>query len=792
MLYFVHLLLFSSITFFLIGSYVIYLDRNAVLNRVFALFSLSLALWSLSIVLIMISQDAQSRTLASVFAAIGFTTFASISLHFFLIYTKKEQLLKKWWIYLVVYCPPLVFIYQAFIGEFLGNGFIHTQYGWIIVIQTSSIWFWLFTVFYLVTGMLNISMCYAMLKKTTSEQERKQTKIILVAALSSFIVCTVINLSIRIFKVYIPDITVVGLLIWDFGILYAIVRYRLMILTPTVAAENILRTLIDSVILVSPEGKIVSVNPETTRLLGYDSTELIGKPLEMLFPKDTQLEMSNIGNSLKYSPIRNKDTYFVSKSNNSIPIIFSASDCRDKNGYSIGFVAVSRDITHLKNVEGSLKHLAHHDVLTNLPNRLLLNERLNVAIAKAKQNDTYIAFVLLDLDLFKEVNDVYGHNVGDLLLIEVSNRLTVSVRESDTVARLGGDEFVVLLADLPNENDYEITVRRILKHISDPVMIENRVINITASAGVSVYPRHGTDYESLLKCADLAMYRVKDLEKNNFQEYNPSMSSILTKRITLENQLKKSIVNNQLLLEYQPIINVQTGKIIGFEALIRWDNTEYGMLLPDAFLPLAEENGFILDIGEWVLRTACIQAKTWQKNSIQPLYVSVNISAQEFYPDSFTAIIKQILFETKLDPECLILEIKESTAMHDLEKTLIILTELHHLKIKVVIDDFGMGYSTLLYFKNFFIHAIKINKRFIKDITNNSDNASIVSAIIAMAHHMDMIVIAEGIEDLDQFEALCKLKWEYTSSSIIDQGQGFLFCRPITENEIDDLLEKQN
>jgi len=791
MILFSHLLIFSCILYLSLGIYVLYLDRKAVLNAVFSLLNLSLALWAFTLVMLINSPDKQGCAIWSEIGSIGYCAFASLSVHFFLVFTKKEALLKKKWIYAVLYLPSAVFIYQAFKGNLYIGDFNHGPFGWTVVARTGSAWFWIFIVFIMLSGMINISLCYLMLKKSTVARERNQSRIILISAIISFLLCFGFIFLSKNFKTNMPDITVIGLVVWIFGILYAIIKYRLMILTPSIAAENILDTIVDSVILADLEGLMINVNPETTRLLGYDSTELIGKPLQMLFPRNMKSEISNIVEFLETGPIRNKETFFVSRNNTRIPIIFSASACNDRDGHPIGFVAVSRDITRLKDAEGRLKHLAHHDILTDLPNRLLLNERLTHAIARAERYNNYVGVMLIDLDRFKEINDVYGHSIGDLLLIEVANRLTASVRGIDTIARFGGDEFIVVLDSLEKETDYERIVKLLTKFISEPYVIESHEINITASIGISVYPVNGTNSEVLIKCSDLAMYYAKDLGKNNYQRYNPSMFATITKRMAMENQLRKAIINNELLLYYQPILDIYKKTIIGVEALVRWNHPEFGMILPGEFIPIAEETGFILDIGEWVLRTACFQVKTWQREGFQPTYLSVNISAHQFQPRKLADTIQEVLNETALAPEYLILEITESTAMHDLENTVKILTELQNLGVKVAIDDFGTGYSSLIYLRNLSIYAIKIDKCFIQNITKDTQYAAIVSAIIAMAHSMDIKVIAEGVENQPQLESLLNLKLEYTGSSICDEVQGFLFSRPMPHNKITDMLERQ-
>ena len=789
---FSHLLYFCSIIYLVMGVVMLCMDKKAALNRAFFALNLCLALWSLCLSVSTSSPDKAGCILWNTIAALGYCTFASISLHFFLIYTKKDNLLKKWWTYIALYLPAAIFIVQAIKRDLYASDFYYNKYGWISIPQTDSIWYLIFILFIAVSGTINIYLCYSMLRKSTSARERKQTRIIFITNIISFLFCMGINLFTKnIVNLAIPDITVTGLMIWLFGILFAIIKYRLMILSPSIAAESILKTIIDSVVLVNPNGLITYVNSETLYLLHYEGPDLLGKPFEILFPKDIQPEIAGIVKSLGQASIRNKDTFFISENNTRIPILFSASVCNDNEGDYIGFVAFSRDITQLKTAEERIKHLALHDALTNLPNRIFLGDWINHEMGIAQRNNTFIAYILLDLDRFKEINDVFGHNMGDLLLIEVANRLAAVIRESDMIARLGGDEFVVLQSDLKNVNDYETTIRRILKCLSEPFFIESHELNITASAGISIYPINAISSESLLKCADLAMYSAKNQGKNNYKLYDDAMSTAINKRAALEERLNKSIINNELFLHYQPIIDMQTGGVIGVEALVRWKHDELGVILPEEFIPIAEANGFIFEIGEWVLRTACFQAKTWQREGLKPVYIAVNLSARQFYPPNLIDVISGVLKETELDPEYLMLEITESTAVHNLESSLSILTQLHNLNIKVSIDDFGTGYSSLLYLKTFPVYAIKIDKCFTKDIANNSEYVALVAAIIAMAHSVNIKVIAEGIEDKAQMDTLQTLKQEYVGSPICDEGQGFLFSKPVSENMIATLLKNK-
>ena len=774
-----------------LGIYVLYRDKKAVLNRVFFALNISFVIWTFASI---ISNSASSKDDCfkwGMIASIGYCTFAGISLHFFLLYTKKYDLLKKWWLYIIIYSPCVIFIYQALKGDLFVKGYVLGEYGWHVLMRTDSIWFWAFTIQFMLFGIISLGLCYFWWKSATVKREQKQAGIILITAIISFFLCNFITFIPKIVGIAIPEITPVGFAVWISGIAYGIVKYRLMILTPSLAVENILQTICDSVILVKLNGVMITANQETLRLLKYDIDELIGKPLTILFHEDNEFDATNIVNLLGYGPIRNIETFFITKDGVKIPINFSASLCKDDDETIIGFVAVAWDITTLKNTEERLKNLAHHDALTNLANRILLDDRLNHDIAIAQRNNTLIAVALIDIDRFKEINDVYGHNIGDLLLIDMAKRLKALVRQSDTIARLGGDEFVILLNELNQVYDFEATVQRVMKHLSEPYFIETYEINITVSIGVSIYPIHGVNMRNLMKNSDIAMYYAKSQGKNNYQLYSSSLSNDINEKMELESSLRKALINNELFLDYQTIIDINSGMINGVEALVRWNHPELGIIPPMKFMPLAEESGLIIPIGEWVLRTACSEAKRWRELGLPQILISVNLSPIQFKLNNMLSNILQILKDTQLAPEYLLLEITEGTAMNDLENTIKVLKEFQEQGIKVAIDDFGTGYSSLIYLKKLPIYAIKIDRFFIKDIQSDPECISIVSAIIAMAHSMKLKVIAEGIENDEQLMRLRSLKWEYVGSPICDEAQGYLFSKPVAGRIVEGLLKKQ-
>ena len=455
-----------------------------------------------------------------------------------------------------------------------------------------------------------------------------------------------------------------------------------------------------------------------------------------------------------------------------------ASPMWDANGTLTGIIEVSRDITDRLQIEAKLSeneqrlhHLAHHDPLTDLPNRLLFQDRLQHAMSKARRQNLMVGLLFIDLDRFKVINDTLGHETGDRVLTEVAKRIRYWVRASDTVARLGGDEFVIILEDIQDPTYVGAVAQKILSVLSQPVHFDEQELFVTASIGVSLFPADTESPEELMKFADVAMYRAKDRGRNTCQFYTPDMNARAHELLALEGSLRKALDNDQLVLHYQPQIDLNSGELIGMEALLRWQHPQRGLVSPGDFIPLAEETGVILPIGEWVLKTACLQNKAWQEQGFPPVRMSVNISARQFRQADLVDMIDRVLEETGLDPEWLELEITESVIMEDFGEVIMTLTDLKVRGVHLAIDDFGTGYSSLAYLKLFPISKLKIDKGFVRDITNDANDASIAASIVALARSMNLEVIAEGIETREQMEFLL----DYGC----DQGQGYLFGRPL-------------
>jgi diguanylate cyclase (GGDEF)-like protein len=451
----------------------------------------------------------------------------------------------------------------------------------------------------------------------------------------------------------------------------------------------------------------------------------------------------------------------------------------DKQGAFRGYRGTGSEITERKLSEQRIHHIAHHDVLTGLPNRVLLQDRLTQAAAYANRSGNPLWVMLIDLDRFKFVNDSLGHKAGDLLLKTVAQRLQDSVRESDTVARLSGDEFVAILAEYPDAALTREVTQRIMRAVAQPVMLEGKEFFVTCSIGVAVYDPDGTPAQRLIEHADIAMYRAKKMGRNNTQFYQPAMNEEALERVRIESALRNALERGEFVLHYQPQLDLQSGRVVGMEALIRWRHPELGMVAPGRFIGLAEETGLIVPIGAWVLRTACTQAKAWQDAGHGALRIAVNLSPRQFSEPNLPASITDVLQQTGLPPSCLDIELTEGLFMHDVALAVELLHKLKALGLALSIDDFGTGYSSFSYLRKFPIDVLKIDRSFISDIVEG-DEAAIVVSIIALAHNLKLRVIAEGVETAAQLD--------YLRRNGCDEIQGYYFSPPLPAAEFERML----
>jgi diguanylate cyclase (GGDEF)-like protein len=447
----------------------------------------------------------------------------------------------------------------------------------------------------------------------------------------------------------------------------------------------------------------------------------------------------------------------------------------------LGIVLSLRILQQRKRADDRVRHIAFHDDLTSLPNRLMLIQRLDQALSRHRRAGTQLAILFIDLDRFKVINDSLGHEVGDVLLRQVADRLQTQSREGDTVARMGGDEFVVLIENQANLVDVSACATRLAKQLSAPYLLGKKECHVTLSIGISVFPSNGNDSQALLKAADVAMYRAKEMGGNNYQYYLPSMNVHTLERLELESDLSHALERGELLLQYQPKVEIATGLITGIEALLRWKHPLRGLVPPLEFISLAEETGLIVPIGEWVLASACARTKAWQDQGLTKLSVAVNLSARQFADSMLLPKLTQIIRASGLDPSSLELEITESMVMSHGESAVAVLEKMKLIGVQIAIDDFGTGYSSLAYLKRFPIDTIKVDRSFIRDIPADSGDKKITRAIIAMAHGLRLKVVAEGVETADQLAFL--------RAQRCDSVQGYFLYRPLPEHEVGDVLK---
>ncbi len=528
------------------------------------------------------------------------------------------------------------------------------------------------------------------------------------------------------------------------------------------------------------QGYISGWNKGSELLFGYKAEEVIGKHISLLFPNETyETFVKNIHELMKKEEYRTTLT-LIKKSNVKVLIDLSLSLLKDSNGSNMGIVGYLRDITERKKNEEALQYQAHHDALTGLPNRVLFMDRLKQGIQKAKRHKEGLAVFFIDLDKFKHINDSLGHGVGDKVLKIIAKRLQDILRKEDTLARLSGDEFTIIMEDLRHPEDASLLGEKILKTVAEAIMMNDQKLYVSGSIGISFYPQDATDAQSLLKYADTAMYKAKEEGRNNYQFYAPEMTDLALKRILMQTSLRQAIDNEEFVIYYQPQIKTSTNALIGVEVLIRWKHPTIGVLMPDEFIPLAEENGMIIEIDQWVMKNAMMQISKWYKEGLNPGVLGLNISIMQLDKIDFLQQIKESLSIYNFDPAWLELEITESQMMKRPEEVITKLHQINALGIGISIDDFGTGYSSLSQLKRLPINRLKIDRSFVRDIPKDEEDVAIVEAIIALAKSLKLDLIAEGVETSEQRDFL------------IDHGciniQGHYFSPPVTKEEMHQIL----
>ncbi len=536
------------------------------------------------------------------------------------------------------------------------------------------------------------------------------------------------------------------------------------------------------VIIMNMHGLIEYVNPKFTEITKYTKEEVIGQNYELLlFPEKINHNLiHNILPVIQSGQAWHGEFHSIKRNGQSYWCLASISPVKNDTNEITHFVMIAEDIEERKSVESMIEHLAFYDPLTELPNRRLFRDRLNQAIMEAQETNKWVVLLYLDLDRFKYINDSLGYQYGDFLLKEVASRLKKILHKGDTLARLSGDEFTIILNKVDDLRNIYTTADLIMQVFERSFSIEQHEVYITASLGITVSPLDGTDSDELIRNADIAMYRAKELGRNTYQLYKPEMNANAYERLSLENSLRGGLQREEFIVYYQPQIDLSTHQIVGAEALVRWQHSEKGLVSPAKFIPVAEETGLIVPLGEWVLKTACAQTKAWHDAGLPKIRMAVNLSARQFQQKNLFDLIQEILIQTGLKPEYLELEITESMLMENVEEAIGTLHKLKALGLAISIDDFGTGYSSLNYLKRFPIDMLKIDQSFVRDITTDPDDAIIASTIITMAHSLRFKVIAEGVEHKDHLTFL--------KSKECDIAQGYLFSRPLPTALFGELL----
>ena len=532
---------------------------------------------------------------------------------------------------------------------------------------------------------------------------------------------------------------------------------------------------------ITPEGRPLIVNRALAEMHGYDS------------PEQLLAEVSNVVHQLFVDPNRMDELRQMLEEKGAVRGAEIEVYRRDRtkkwvlmslraviHGNTVLNEGIVEDISDRKAAEKQVQFLAYYDALTELPNRTLLHDRLSQALASARRRKDKVALLFLDLDRFKDINDSFGHSVGDLLLQNIAERFKSGVRKQDTVGRLGGDEFLIVLTNVKEIAYASVAAERFMHAMSAKFVIQGRSLSISCSIGISMFPEDGMDSESLLRNADAAMYSAKESGRNNFRFFTEDMNAQGVERLTLENGLRLALDKKELFLVYQPQVDIVSGKIIGLEALLRWQHPTLGLVPPDKFIRIAENCGLIVPIGEWVLRTACSQARKWQDEGIPAVSVAVNVSAVQFRQEGFCELIRRVLHETGLAPQYLELELTEGLLLANADVTFSVLQELKAMGLTLAIDDFGTGYSNFNYLRQFRVSKLKIDRSFIRDVAVNPDDAAITTAIISMAKSLNLKVIAEGVEDEAQMSFL--------RAHQCDEIQGYYFSKPLAPEEAADKL----
>lgn len=813
MIIFTTVYLLCGITYVIMGIFTLLNDSINKLNRIFFVICIDLAFWAVMFAIRNNSVDATTACFFHVYSTFSWATVHCLLLNFIIILTGKQRLLRKPFAYTLFYFPALFSIYLYFFEPPTAQNFVKTNLGWAILSATDRgfVWTNFFNVYYFSYMAAIIFFLFIWLKNSEIIREKKQATVILITMIITIIGGGVTDIILPTLGLpLIPSMGVILVLIPITGTFYSIKKYKLMDLNPENFALKVLKIMNEGLIIVNHEGIIKDINNGALKLLGYERNELQDKLVSILFAGTLELSTLKNCSSLEIEMVR--------IDNNVLPVLLSSAILKDEWGDPLGIVGIFQDISEIKiahkrlleshedleikvnertselsRINKNLKDeinmrivmgkkinkLAYYDYLTGVPNKRLFNDRLQQCIKDTAINKKTLAVLFIDLDSFKMINDTMGHAQGDELLKIISKKLVNAIKVDDTVCRVGGDEFLILIKNLEEDNYIE----KILEIFKIPFTVNSHKLFITASIGGAIFPTDGQDMETLIKNADIAMYKAKEEGKNRFQFCTSAIKEGVIKEMTLTNSLYRALELNELELYYQPQVNIISGKIIGLEALIRWNNVKFGLVSPIDFIYIAEKTGLILQIGRWVMKSACRQNKAWQDAGILKVPIAVNLSVNQFQNTKIVSGITSILKETNLNANYLELEITESIIMKEPKYIIESLKQLKQLGVKVAIDDFGTEYSSLSYIKQLPVDKIKIDMSFVQGININHKDEAIINVIIVLAKNLGLKVIAEGVETKEQLKFL--------RDQMCDEIQGYYYYKPMPANQIEELMRKK-
>lgn len=781
--------LITSVFYLFIGSFSLTYDSRNRLNRIFFAQCFDLSLWAIMLMLMNAAPDAATATMFRRTSVIFWSLLYCLMLHFMLTLVRKDKLLNKPLILILFYLPSIITIYlYLFYQPVPVEHLIRLSYGWAYYSSAGN-----GTVTDLIVGLMDgcyVVLCAYLLlvwgRLSPLKREKRQAKIIAGSTLAVLFFGAITDIVLpTLGKPLVPPLTVCLIVIPVYGVWYSIKRYRLMNLNPQNVVADVLKTMREGLIITDFNNHIRDINEGARMMIGYSREEMLDKPIEMVFKDLADFEF----------PVHtcSKETTLIRKDAQTVDVLLSFSTLLDEWGEPYGTVLIFQDMTETKKIQKELlashveleqkvlertrelnlanqelkmeiesrirmeektRKMAYYDSLTGLANKKLFIDNVNGIIEEHHGRDFSMAVLYLDLDSFKMINDTLGHAMGDELLKQVSERLVSTVRMNDPVARIGGDEFLVLVRDNADEKTVGMIASRLNDAFRRHFELAGNEVYITVSIGIAIYPEDGEDAETLIMNADIAMNRAKESGKNKYAMCNSTMKTQLQEIMTLTNQLYKAVSRNEFELYYQPQVDISSGMIVGFEALIRWNHPERGMIYPGRFIPIAEKTGLILPIGEWVLEQACRQIKEWHELGFPRVPVAVNLSVRQFVDYDLVGMVSGILQETGLEPGYLELEITESILMEDTHFVAETLKQLDQMGIKIAIDDFGMKYSSLNYLKQLPLHRLKIDMSFVQGIMQNRKDEIIIDGIITLAKNLGIDVLAEGVETPEQLDFL--------------------------------------